>query len=51
MSGAHLAPPRNGEGDRAKHGGGGPDSDAAERRAPSTTPLRVAIPLLVPGRS
>src|SRR5205085_11643210 len=29
----------------------GPTFDAAERWAPSTTPLRVAVPLPVPGRS
>jgi methylmalonyl-CoA mutase len=36
LTDAARNPPRNGEGDHAQHGGGGPDSDAAERRAPST---------------
>ncbi|MFL6858870.1 MAG: methylmalonyl-CoA mutase, partial [Allosphingosinicella sp.] len=36
LADAARDPPRNGEGDQAKPGGGGPDSDAAERRAPST---------------
>jgi hypothetical protein len=54
-------PPRDGEGDHAKHGGGGPPPHLCqrggppppppgERGAPSTTPLRVAVPLPVPGR-
>jgi methylmalonyl-CoA mutase len=33
---ARNAPPRNGDGDQPKAGGGGPDSDAVERRGPST---------------
>jgi methylmalonyl-CoA mutase len=33
---ARSNPPRNGEGDHAQHGGGGPDAVAAETRDPST---------------
>ncbi len=49
MQGLH--PPRDGEGDHAQHGGGGCPLGAAPRKAPpSTTPLRAAVPLPVPGR-
>jgi general secretion pathway protein G len=44
---ASLNPPRNGEGDRAKHGGG---VDGL-RADPSATTLRAAVPLPVPGRN
>ena len=40
-------PPRDEEGDRAKHGGGVDDL----RADPSTTTLRAAVPLPVPGRN
>jgi len=43
---ASLNPPRNGQGDRAKHGGG---VDGL-RADPSTTTIRAAVPLPVPGR-
>ena len=55
-------PPRNGEGDRTKCGGGGPASEPAHRRAPSTMlhghPPKYyfggnprMVPLPVPGRN
>ena len=53
MSGGHgdlTIPPRDGEGDHAQHGEGGPELKAGNHRPPSTTPLRVAVPLPVPGR-
>jgi hypothetical protein len=50
MRGLFFNPPRDGEGDHAQHGGGGSECKARNRRAPSTTPLRGAVPLPVPGR-
>jgi len=46
-----INPARHGEGDHAQHGGGGSPQAIRSGRAPSTTPLRVAVPLPVPGRS
>jgi hypothetical protein len=42
-------PPRNGEGDHAKHGGGAGTASPVWA-SPSTTALCAAVPLPVPGR-
>eukprot|EP01035_Chromulina_nebulosa_P040005 gene40005-54088_t len=44
----HLT--RRYKGDHAKHGGGEVPQTLRLRHSPSTTPLRVAVPLPVPGR-
>ncbi len=43
-------PPRDGEGDHAKHGGGGPETRCASEGPPPPRAAR-AIPLPVPGRT
>jgi general secretion pathway protein H len=45
-----LAPPRNGEGNHAKHGGGGPRLRCSDA-GPPPPPPSAAVPLPVPGRS
>ena len=45
-----LIPPRNGEGDHAQHGGGGPRLRCSEA-GPPPPPASPAVPLPVPGRS
>jgi len=50
MARASLVPPRNGEGDHAKHGGGGPRLSRS-KAGPPPPPASPAVPLPVPGRS
>ena len=53
---AHFDPPRHGEGDHAKHGGGAPSVTPNDNRLETgPVPLHpgacgVAVPLPVPGR-
>jgi hypothetical protein len=48
MKGVYLDPPRDGEGDHAQHGGGGPSRTLLDRSLPSVRPSACHLP--VPGR-
>ncbi len=45
----HFNPPRHGEGDQPQAGGGGSPLAIRLLHTPSTTPLRVAVPLPASG--